>query len=193
MYINPKTAIQEGWITGPEDFEKYIQPNAIDWPVNRIFVIDDTSPFVVCEDHKTHRHTVELPESYINLASEQHPHSLRAARPFAYKNEETRAAFWKLQSHKVYDISSDFYVNIPEGVAAELIIRSTFNRNGIFITSGIYDSGYRGPIAGCLHNRSGEAYIAKGTRIGQIKFIESKSEGTYAGGYNVEKGKHWKE
>ena len=35
-------------------------------------------------------------------------------------------------------------VSIEEGYAGFVITRSTLNRNGVFITSGLYDSGYHG-------------------------------------------------
>jgi deoxycytidine triphosphate deaminase len=88
---------------------------------------------------------------------------------------------------------SDVYVEVPAGVAAKLIIRSTLNRNGIFLTSGLYDAGFKGNLGFVLHNRAGEAYLAPGTRVGQIEFYKSDSEGLYLGGYNTKEGQHWSE
>lgn len=104
--------------------------------------------------------------------------------------EKDPPEFWHLSSKKVYDGMSDVYVNLPEGIAAQLIIRSTFNRNGIFLTSGLYDSGFKGHIGFAIHNNSGEAKIGFGTRIGQIIFVSSDSVGSYAGGWNHEEGTH---
>ena len=99
--------------------------------------------------------------------------------------------FWHLPADCVVDGMSNITVDLPTGVACELIIRSTFNRNGIFLTSGLYDSGYQGPIGFAVHNRSGKAKIGVGTRIGQIKFVASDSNELYAGGYNHEAATHW--
>ena len=100
---------------------------------------------------------------------------------------------WVLQPHTSYDAMSSFYMDIPEGVAVDIIIRSTFNRNGVFITSGLYDTGYLGNMGFVIHNNSGYVFLAPNTRIGQIRFWESDSEGKYAGGYNTANGAHWNE
>lgn len=177
MYINPKTAIDNGWITHSdlqtsEDWKKYLQPNAIDFTLDVLFSINENNTFVISEEGKTMRGGSKL-DTIIDRSS--------------------GVSAWNIQPNSVYDGMSKITVKLPEGVACELIIRSTFNRNGIFLTSGLYDSGYEGPIGFAVHNRSGPAKIAVGTRIGQIKFVASDSAGTYAGGYNHEAGSHWSE
>ena len=99
--------------------------------------------------------------------------------------------FFCLDAPKSYDGTSNIYLNLPENVAAQTIIRSTFNRNGIFLTSGLYDSGYKGHIGFALHNVAGYTKIEQGTRIGQIIFVRSESAGIYAGGYNHTEGTHY--
>jgi len=172
MYINPKTAIEQGWVTGVTDPDKQLQPNAIDFTLDVLFSINENNTFVISEEGKVMRGGGEV-DPTIDRASD--------------------IPFWNIQPNSVYDGMSNITVKLPEGVACELIIRSTFNRNGIFLTSGLYDSGYEGPIGFAVHNRSGLAKIAVGTRIGQIKFVASDSAGTYAGGYNHEAGSHWSE
>ena len=168
MFINPKHAIQEGWVTFPEwmseDFkQKCIQPNALDFTIDRLFSIKPTDRFTISETTKTMR-----------LNEEVHPGS-----------------YWDL-GPGCYDAMSDFYVNVPEGVAAWLITRSTFNRNGTFIQSGLYDSGFKGNCGFVIYNIGGLTSIAPGTRIGQLIFVKSEDSGKlYAGGYNTEAGQHW--
>jgi len=172
MFINPKIAIENGWIIPPSDnfdWEKYVQPNAIDFTIDSLFTINDKVSFIISESGK----------------------QMRKGEPVVANQFEDGLSYWMLESNSVYDFMSNFYVNLPDGVACEMIVRSTFNRNGIFLTSGLYDSGFKGNIAGALHNRSGVAYISPGTRVGQIKFIASDSEGSYAGQYNTENGQHW--
>ena len=171
MFINPKTAIENGWIKGIADPEKQIQPNAIDFTLDKLYQIASDTTFVVSEQGKQMRSNYEL------KAAEDR------------RNPEL--SFWQLQPQSVYDGMSNMYVTVPDGVAVQLIIRSTFNRNGLFLTSGLYDSGFEGNIGFALHNRSGEAKVAVGTRVGQIIFVESDSHGKYAGGYNTEDGEHW--
>jgi deoxycytidine triphosphate deaminase len=168
MFINPKLAIAEGWITGIADEEKQVQPNAIDFTLDRLFSIHDNT-FHISEGGKKMRGGEEV---------------------YPILDRRENVEFWRLNAHSVYDGMSNIYVKVPEGVAAMLIIRSTFNRNGIFLTSGLYDSGFEGHIGFAIHNRSTSAFIAPGTRIGQIIFIPSDSAGLYAGGWNHEEGTH---
>lgn len=172
MFINPKTAIENGWITNIADIEKSLQPNAIDFTLDRLLIISDHSDFVISEETKVMRNSQEL-----------HPEL------FKKYNQN----FWKLDAKKAYDGTSKIYINLPEGVAARLIVRSTLNRNGLFITSGLWDSGFKGHVACVIHNRSGRAFIAPGTRIGQIIFEKADSYSLYSGSYNHAQGTHWKE
>lgn len=172
MFINPKIAIENNWITGITNPEIQVQPNAIDFTLDKVFIIKTSNDFIISEQGKQMRGTVEhLP----------------------VPDRRTGIEFWHLHGESVFDGMSNVYVDIPEGVAALLIVRSTFNRNGIFITSGLYDSGFSGNLGFAIHNRSGAAKIGVGTRIGQIIFVKSENALMYAGGYNTEKGQHWSE
>ena len=163
MFISPQFAIDNNWISGILDPEIQVQPNAIDFTLDTLYSINDDATFFLSNTDKKMRGGVE------QLTDDNN---------------------WTLSPNKVYDGMSSMYVNVPEGVAALLIIRSTLNRNGIFLTSGLYDSGFQGHIAFALHNRSGTAVIERGTRVGQIIFVESNSVGMYAGGYNHTAGTH---
>ena len=60
------------------------------------------------------------------------------------------------------------------------------------VHSGLYDSGFKGPICGMLYNHvAGNVYMTPGTCVAQFIMAESKSEGLYSGGYNVEEGSTW--
>jgi len=78
-------------------------------------------------------------------------------------------------------------VSIGEDEAGWVITRSTLNRNGLFITSGLYDSGYEGVMAGALHVNGGPAKIKKGTRVGQFLMFKAESLSSYDGDYGVGK------
>lgn len=173
MYINPLHAIQEGWIVIPswmdDEFkQRCIQPNAIDVTLDRAFAIQDNHTFMLSEEFKQTRHTVEI-----------YP--------------QDTSGFFQIESGPT-DILSDFYVNIPTGVAAFLIVRSTLNRNGLFVTSGLYDSGYTGHVGMVIHNDGPVAFIEPHTRIAQLVLVKSEDSGLlYSGGYNHEQGTHWTE
>jgi len=174
MFINPKTAIEDGWVTGVVNPELQVQPNAIDFTLDKVFTIED-KPFILSEAGKTMRGgNVLVPET-------------------TWTGEEA-VDYWNIPGNAVVDGMSDIYVELPEGIAAMLIIRSTLNRNGMFLTSGLYDSGYKGHLGFALHNRS-EAYalISPGTRVGQVIFVSSDSAGMYAGGWNHNEGTHHSE
>lgn len=171
MFISPITAVDSGWVTGIRDTDTQIQPNAIDFTLDHLYTINKSPFFHVSERMKEMRGGAPL----------EAQHDPR-------HNED----FWRLEVG-VYDGMSDIYVDVPDGVAAYLIIRSTFNRNGLFITSGLYDSGFKGHIGFALHNRAGLSFIAPGTRVGQLIFVESQNALMYSGGYNHELGTHHSE
>ena len=168
MFISPIAAIDNGWIKGDFSHEN-VQPNAIDFTLDVLFSIDDTKTFTIGKDHKKMRGGEKL-------------------KPVVDSRDNVE--YWRLSPQTCYDGMSDFYVTLPEGVACMTIIRSTLNRNGIFITSGLYDSGYEGHIGFAIHNNSGFALIEPGTRVGQLIFVQADSDGLYEGGYNHTEGSH---
>ena len=108
------------------------QPNAVDLRVGKIFRLEDKQ-FEISENTKKHRGSWEV-----------EPHD-----GYFYLEPGT------------YEILMENIVKIPEGYAGWVITRSTLNRNGLFITSGLYDSGYHGVMAGALHVEGGPAKIEK--------------------------------
>ena len=78
-------------------------------------------------------------------------------------------------------------ISVGAGEAGWVITRSTLNRNGCFITSGLYDSGYHGVMAGAMHVTSGPLMIKKGTRVGQFLLFKSETVKMYDGDYGIGK------
>lgn len=165
MFINPLTAIKEGWIQNVKNPTKQVQPNAIDFELSKVMSLDPSTIAYVSETEKVMR-------------------KISALEP---------GTGWMLEAGKVYDGMSEIYVELPSGVAAILYTRSTFARNGVFIMSGMYDSGYKGTIGYTIYTLGGPIGIAVGTRIGQIAFVQSDSAGVYAGGWNHAPGTHYTE
>ena len=110
--------------------------------------------FLISEDKKVHRSTEEI------MPDEKD--------------------WWSLDNG-VYEIVMENIVSVEEGYAGFVITRSTLNRNGVFITSGLYDSGYHGVMAGALHVRGGKTFIKKGTRVGQFIMFEAETLSLYDG------------
>ena len=198
MFISPQTAISEGWIKrvdGAEIAADYIQPNAIDFTIDRVY----TTNMYLMKRINGQLVDTTRPRGVFKAADVVSDTGLKTIKEFpeqveleAFEDTDPkydRVPMWKLEARESYDFMSDFYVEVPEGVAALLIVRSTFNRAGLFVTSGLYDSGFTGNIGAALHNNGNSvAYIGKGVRIGQIIFVASESVGSYAGGYNIELG-----
>lgn len=135
------------------------QPNAVDLRLGKIFKISD-STFEVSNEHKKHRGGTEVQpdaDGYYNL---------------------------EIGS---YEVVMENIIHVGEGEAGWVITRSTLNRNGCFLTSGLYDSGYHGVMAGVLHVTTGPARIKQGTRIGQYLNFDAESLHLYDGDYGVNK------
>ena len=135
------------------------QPNAIDLRVDKVFKVNN-GLFEVSNEHKKHRGSIEIKpdlEGYFNL-------------PIGH-----------------YEVVMENIINVGQGEAGWVITRSTLNRNGLFLTSGLYDSGYHGAMAGMLHVTIGQARIKKGTRIGQYLSFDAESLGMYDGDYGINK------
>lgn len=137
-----------------------VQPNAVDLRVAKIFRIEPGSVFEISNEHKKHRRTREIQpdaDGYLYLEP----------------------------GH--YEVVMENIINVGANEAGWVITRSTLNRNGLFITSGLYDSGYHGAMAGALHVTVGSAKIKKGTRIGQYLCFDSESVSMYNGDYGLNK------
>lgn len=167
MLIHPQELIQQGYITGIHDQEAQVQPNALDFTIDKLFRLNDNNMFIISHAGKMMRQNDEVVST---------------------PDRRTGIQFWNLAPLTSYDALSDIHVTLPTDIAAFLIIRSTFNRNGMFITAGLYDTGFSGHIGFMLHNRSGPAKIEPGTRIGQIVFVHSSSIGQYQGQWNHQQG-----
>lgn len=136
-----------------------IQPNAVDLRLGKVFKLKNQT-FALSEDYKVHRGSEEL------LPNEQ--------------------GFWTLEPG-TYEVVMENIIEIGEGEAGWVITRSTLNRNGVFLTSGLYDSGYHGVMAGAMHVTTGPLTIRKNTRIGQFLLFKAESLHKYDGSYGLNK------
>ena len=135
-----------------------LQPNAVDVRLDKAFEMGSDT-FILTNEIKEHRLKFEIfPDA---------------------------DGYFFFSKDKCYEIIMENVVMIGENESGFVIVRSTLNRNGLFITSGLYDSSYFGPIAACLHVNSGPAKIKKGTRIGQFVLFEAEQLGD---GYNGDYG-----
>ena len=136
-----------------------VQPNAIDLRVDKIFEVNRDA-FRISEGVKSHRGSFEM--------------------------EPDKESYWRLEPG-FYEIIMQGEIKLGPDEAGFVITRSTLNRNGLYITSGLYDSGYHGVMAGALHVEHGTAYIQKGTRVAQFLLWRAQSLMQYDGDYGIGK------
>ena len=139
--------------------QKDIQPNAVDLRLDKVLKVGD-SDFVISEDFKQHRGSIEV-------------------------EPDLDGWFYLEEGH--YEVVMKNMVNVGHNEAGFVITRSTLNRNGLFLTSGLYDTGYVGVMAGMLHVTIGPARIKQGTRIGQYLNFEAESIKVNNGSYGTGK------
>lgn len=165
MLKHPKMVTGVEVITNLDD--KCIQPNAVDIRITAIERILDT-PFAVGEDIKLVRKNkpVKLVSGGLNLGAKE------------------QVKMWKLEPGS-YQFLTNHFVNLPEGYAGWIVPRSTLNRNGVFITSGLYDSGFNNYIGGVIHVMCGTAYIQENARVGQFVLVSADTYNLYQGQYNA--------
>jgi len=135
------------------------QPNAIDLRVDKILRIESRM-FTITEEEKIHRESTEV-------------------APDA-------DGYWHL-GRGDYEVVMENVIKVGDNEAGWVITRSTLNRNGVFLTSGLYDSGYHGMMAGCMHVGCGSMKIKKGTRIGQYLSFAAEALHSYDGDYGLTK------
>ena len=136
-----------------------VQPNAVDLRLGKVFRLS-SSTFKIDENEKVHRGSFEMkpdPMGYYNLA----------------------------EGH--YEVVMENMITVGENEAGWVITRSTLNRNGVFLTSGLYDTGYDGVMAGVMHVSCGPTRIQRGTRIGQYISFNAEALHKYDGDYGVGK------
>jgi len=75
-------------------------------------------------------------------------------------------------------------VSVPDDMFALIFSRSTFNRQGILITSTVFEPGWQGIPTVSIYNLSGDYFsITKDTRIAQIIFFKADAASVYNGQY----------
>jgi len=134
-----------------------VQPNAVDLRLGKVFKILP-EVFEIENEYKRHRGSYEI-------------------------MPDSKDVFYLEPGH--YEVVMENKITVGPNEAGWVITRSTLNRNGLFLTSGLYDSGYSGVMAGVLHVTIGPAKIRKGTRIGQYLSFDAEMVKEYDGSYGL--------
>lgn len=136
------------------------QPNALDLRLAKVFKLFP-EPLVLLENKKILRSVEEFIPEY---------------------NEVFNTNLWKLDPG-TYEVQFDGIVEMGLDEAGWVITRSTLNRGGVFFTSGLYDSGYKGAMAGCMHVTTGPVVIEHNARVAQFLLFKAKALKSYHGDY----------
>ena len=132
-----------------------VQPNAVDLRLDKVFMITKDI-FIIDEDKKQHRSKIEVKPSYDGY-------------------------YYLDPGH--YEVVMQNKIEVGEDEAGFVITRSTLNRNGVHLTTGLYDTGYKGVMAAVMHVNCGPMKIKPGTRVGQYLCFESQALHNYEGDY----------
>lgn len=132
-----------------------VQPNAVDLRLGKVLWIS-SNEFLIDEERKVHRGTVEM---MVDIDG-----------------------YYRLEPGH-YEVVMQNKISVGRDEAGWVITRSTLNRNGVFLTSGLYDTGYNGVMAGVMHVTVGPMRIKPGTRIGQYLCFDAQALSTYDGSY----------
>lgn len=151
MFLNPRKALKDGWITGVEESDE------INIPIDSLHKLDDSTCYL---------------QKGIEIVSRVSK-SIKAKKLFSVPPNVVDRKMWTL-GRGVYSFSSNVYVEIPEGIIGYILTNASLENNGIFIKSGLYKEGFKGNLKGTLYVLGGNTYLEPGFTIGN--FIIAKSE-----------------
>lgn len=138
-----------------------VQPNAVDLTIDKVWALEK-GVFMLAGDSK---------------------HSLprRAVNPIVRQTDGNEV--FRLKSG-MYIIVFEQTVQIGPAEAGIVVGRSTLMRNGVWLESALYDSGYRGHMhAGLMVAPSIEFIFPRGERLAQFVCMEAEALSQYAGTY----------
>lgn len=109
------------------------------------------------------------------------PYSTESQQPASY---DLRAAEdYLIKKGECTLVASLERVELPADVAATLMCRSSFGRQGVLIGGGFVDPGFRGQLTLCLVNQGpADVPLSAGVRVVQIIMHEVKTGGREYGG-----------
>lgn len=89
---------------------------------------------------------------------------------------------FKLQHGESHNVNFTEAVNLPINIFSLFYPRSSLSRQGVFVSTGVYDPGYQGSVGCTIYNMSGrEMKFEKGDRVGQMVFFRADAASSYDG------------
>lgn len=139
-----------------------IQPNAVDITLDQVFRLLDVE-VKISKDSAMMRDRKVMHPSHSSYGIETAP-------------------YYKFKPGQ-YQFESNIGCDLPQGVVGWIVARSTLNRNGIFIVSGIYDAGFHSTTIGGTMYIPCDVEIEQGARIAQFVTMKAETEYLYNGKY----------
>jgi len=163
MFVHPKsksnTRISAPHVWPIEDNQ--IQPNAVDLRVDKIY--QQRGFFALTKAHTEHRDKKELNPDW---------------------DSSNDISLFKLVPG-AYEVTFLETVKMADDELGWVTQRSSLLRNGLTLTSGLYDAGYEGQVGGLLVVRGFEAYIERHTRLAQFLVAKADTYKKYEGQYGA--------
>ncbi len=102
-----------------------------------------------------------------------------------YYSINKKNGYYELLPNNFYFITIDREIYIPDGYCQTYLLRSTFARCGLILTSAVGDSGFKGTLMMGLYNTSPlSVYIGENERIIQaLTWKTDNTETSYEGSY----------
>lgn len=155
--------------------DKCMQPNAVDL---RIASLDLLDAWAESGDHCA----IFLGEKEKQFFQR---HEVPAVCHDQRDNEISTVEYFELKPGKTYSFTTMHDVEVPEGIAGIVKVRSTLARNGLIVTTGLYDSGYNGPIGGMIFNSApATVFLEQYSRIAQFITFKAETTHLYDGHWN---------
>lgn len=185
MLLNPQEIVKNQIVKGTVS----VQPNAIDFDIDSVNMIEPSLAYISNDK----QHVQHAAQRTIDLTDAMDLQKVYGVTHPDRELERGECLGWYLEPNRAYDVTSSAYVEVPEGAAAFLIPRSTFTRNAVSMSSGLYDSGFKGNIGFVLKTGNVPVFVERNTFVGQIYFTDSQNASSYKGSYNTKDGQHWTE
>lgn len=166
--INPKRVLDLGILRLPKnvDVNQVLQPNGIDLQIESVRLISGHRMLLGDNIKTKHLGSEDVPLELIDIGA-----------------EESVQGYKLCQGHQ-YQMETGYEIELPSDMAAYIFTRSSLNRNGILVGSGLWDSGYHGLVGTTLYAYQDVALIPP-VRIAQIIFLKAESAHLYEGTYNI--------
>lgn len=169
MIINPKLIYEKEVVKAASGFpaiitegdSKQIQQNGIDLRISNLVKLTDK--FMISEKNKQW--------------------------PVCTNVLKDSNGFWFMEGGSVFSAETMEEVKVPEDMCAMVIQRSSLNRGGVLVSTGLWDSGFHGRLAVTMRT-SVDTYISYGTRICQIIFMRANAASLYDGQYQGQKSSY---